>query len=292
MRKDFESRFMPDVKFLIPEDALKNGLLLDILYTSTPFVYNSPVPVGAITSSDGFMISAVCNSTVSYKDFDNCKEVSIYEAIPELVPDGMRYNKELDKLVPDVIEIPSVDEAIKAGILGKSIPIEHALTYNSKDTIKKLYQVWTTNHLFTGGNINNAFQNFINEVSDSIEDKKSIANEYYVANDSLNDLQHILQSDMKYGDKLRAIRNTDIEVKEQITPHYYGETCLCGRKIDWYVIGDLYRKDKGSAWDHAGKKLLRAGEGHKTLKEDIKEVINSLSRWLEQIEDKEKTNVK
>lgn len=30
---------------------------------------------------------------------------SIYEAIPELIPDGMRYNKELDKLVPDIINI-------------------------------------------------------------------------------------------------------------------------------------------------------------------------------------------
>lgn len=33
------------------------------------------------------------------------REVSIYEAIPKLIPDGMRYNKELDKLVPDIINI-------------------------------------------------------------------------------------------------------------------------------------------------------------------------------------------
>lgn len=31
------------------------------------------------------------------------KEVSIYEAFEHCIPDGMRYNKELDKLVPDVI---------------------------------------------------------------------------------------------------------------------------------------------------------------------------------------------
>ena len=67
------------------------------------------------------------------------------------------------------------------------------------------------------------------------------------------------------------------------TPHYYGEKCTCGRKIDWYVIGDLYRKGKGSAWDHAMKKLLRAGEGHKPLLKDIDEVIISLNRWKEQI---------
>ena len=69
------------------------------------------------------------------------------------------------------------------------------------------------------------------------------------------------------------------------TPEYYGAKCKCGRKIDWYVIGDAYRKNKGSAWDHAGKKLLRAGEGHKTLEQDIKEVMASLNRWLEQIKD-------
>ena len=70
-----------------------------------------------------------------------------------------------------------------------------------------------------------------------------------------------------------------------ITPPYYGEKCKCGRKIDWYVIGDLYRKDKGEAWSHAGKKLLRAGEGHKTLIQDIDEVIDSLNRWKEQLND-------
>ena len=31
------------------------------------------------------------------------KEVSVYEAFEHCIPDGMRYNKELDKLVPDVI---------------------------------------------------------------------------------------------------------------------------------------------------------------------------------------------
>ena len=31
------------------------------------------------------------------------KEVSVYEAFEYCIPDGMRYNKELDKLVPDVI---------------------------------------------------------------------------------------------------------------------------------------------------------------------------------------------
>lgn len=71
------------------------------------------------------------------------------------------------------------------------------------------------------------------------------------------------------------------------TPQYYGAKCKCGRKIDWYVIGDLYNKGKGEAWSHAGKKLLRAGEGHKPLLQDIDEVIDTLNRWKEQLFDKD-----
>lgn len=69
------------------------------------------------------------------------------------------------------------------------------------------------------------------------------------------------------------------------TPDYYGAACKCGRKMDWYVIGDAYRKGKGEAWSHACKKLLRAGEGHKTLEKDINEVIDTLNRWKEQLEE-------
>ena len=32
------------------------------------------------------------------------KEASVYEAFEHCIPDGMRYNKEFDKLVPDVVE--------------------------------------------------------------------------------------------------------------------------------------------------------------------------------------------
>lgn len=106
MKKDFETRFMPNVKFLIPKDML-NDLLLEVLYSSIRCEDRCPFPVGAVTSSNGDTISTICNSNDSYKYFNYIKEVSIYEAIyeaiPELIPDGMRYNKELDKLVPDVI---------------------------------------------------------------------------------------------------------------------------------------------------------------------------------------------
>lgn len=70
-----------------------------------------------------------------------------------------------------------------------------------------------------------------------------------------------------------------------ITPKYYGAKCKCGAKLDPYVICDAYSttKDKGSAWNHAVKKLLRVGDGHKLLHQDIQEVIDTLKRWQEQI---------
>lgn len=108
MKKYFETRFMPNVKFLIPKDML-NDLLLEVLYSSIRCECRSPFPVGAVTSSNGDTISTICNSNDSYKYFNYIKEVSIYEAIPELIPEGTRYNKELDKLVPDVMQWQKVD---------------------------------------------------------------------------------------------------------------------------------------------------------------------------------------
>ena len=70
-----------------------------------------------------------------------------------------------------------------------------------------------------------------------------------------------------------------------LTPKYYGAKCKCGAKLDPYIICDAYATNpsKGSAWHHAVKKLLRAGEGHKPLDKDIQEVIDTLKRWQEQI---------
>lgn len=70
-----------------------------------------------------------------------------------------------------------------------------------------------------------------------------------------------------------------------ITPKYYGAKCKCGAKLDPYIICDAYATNpsKGSAWHHAVKKLLRAGDGHKPLHQDIQEVIDTLKRWQEQI---------
>lgn len=112
-------------------------------------------------------------------------------------------------------------------------------------------------------------------------------------NDSCNTkvaaIKQHLEPIKKYGERVAAIKNFDENVKDSNynpTPKYYDERCKCGRKIDWYVIGDLYRKGKGEAWSHSCKKLLRAGEGHKELLRDINEVIDSLIRWKEQLLDK------
>ena len=70
---------------------------------------------------------------------------------------------------------------------------------------------------------------------------------------------------------------------EDITPSYYGAKCKCGIKLDPYTICDAYSNIQSSAHHHAIKKLLRAGEAHKPLKQDVQEVISSLQRWMEQL---------
>ena len=76
---------------------------------------------------------------------------------------------------------------------------------------------------------------------------------------------------------------TDPIEKTDMTPSYYGAKCKCGLKMDPYAICDAYDNVQASAHHHALKKLLRAGEGHKELKQDISEVIDSLNRWKEQL---------
>jgi len=49
------------------------------------------------------------------------KEVSVYEAFEYCIPDGMRYNKELDKLVPDVI---SASDEYCSGIKVEQEPVK------------------------------------------------------------------------------------------------------------------------------------------------------------------------
>ena len=54
------------------------------------------------------------------------KEVSVYEAFEHCIPDGMRYNKELDKLVPDVIS------ASKEYCSGIKVELEKVVDYSEQ----------------------------------------------------------------------------------------------------------------------------------------------------------------
>lgn len=57
-----------------------------------------------------------------------------------------------------------------------------------------------------------------------------------------------------------------------------------GRKIDPYRIFRIY-KITAPEQQHAIKKLLRAGQSVKSLEQDIDEVILTLTRWKEIIEE-------
>jgi len=225
MKKDFESRFMPNVKFLLPKqsDARTWFNLLEIIKVDSFDNY-----IGFCTNAlgdiiyNGFEVIELFNN---YKSVH--KEVSIYEAIPELIPDGMRYNKELDKLVPDVINV---------------------------EFVKVLN---------------------VSENGDVLE--KEI--EINLSEDEKNMLNSLRNSGKSFLEIIDIIKNTDT-----FTPSYYGAKCKCGEKLDAYAICDKYsNKHKTSAWHHAVKKLIRAGDGHKPLLKDIDEVIDSLKRWKEQL---------
>lgn len=215
MKKDFDSRFMPDVYFKISGDLSKIHDVVDIDYLKLGFSY--------------FYVSYCGSKLFPVKEYQKqgLKEVSIYEAIPELIPDGMRYNKELDKLVPDVINV---------------------------EFVKVLN---------------------VSENGDILE--KEI--EINLSEDEKNMLNSLRNSGKSFLEIIDIIKNTDT-----FTPSYYGAKCKCGEKLDAYVICDKYsNKHKTSAWHHAVKKLLRAGDGHKPLLKDIDEVIDSLKRWKEQL---------
>lgn len=71
------------------------------------------------------------------------KEVSIYEAFEHCIPDGMKYNKELDKLVPDVV---SASDEYCSGI---KVEFEKVVNYldqkeniSCKNEKSKHYEIW------------------------------------------------------------------------------------------------------------------------------------------------------
>lgn len=103
MARDFTTGFMPNIKFKGTRDIelfLNEHNMVNFFHARRGTVY------GFVTSEDGSMIFAF--NEFIYNSF-MVQEVSIYEAIPQFIPYGMRYNKELDKLVPDVVANKSVD---------------------------------------------------------------------------------------------------------------------------------------------------------------------------------------
>lgn len=64
---------------------------------------------------------------------------------------------------------------------------------------------------------------------------------------------------------------------EEIYKHYCFR--FAGITFDPYRLLDLY-KITHPAQQHAIKKLLRAGQSHKDLREDVKEARDTLTRWL------------
>ncbi len=83
----FSSRFMPNVKFKISghRQELHDAKLPMMMFADFGKVENDGSFTGSASAPELFE---------SWRE----KEVSIYEAIPELVPDGMVYDKESDSL--------------------------------------------------------------------------------------------------------------------------------------------------------------------------------------------------
>lgn len=152
---NFSSRLMPNVKFRINFEQSKL------------FDFGMKFPKYATTSSDGMKLTLVCaeneRSTWAYVDLP---EVSIYEAMPEIIAEGMRYNKELSKLVPDVLHIPKTeglyDQAIfdsweKAKEVNREnlnliSPVIAKLSQEFSFGFAEIFQVVRDNFLFKGHN--------------------------------------------------------------------------------------------------------------------------------------------
>jgi len=91
----FSSRFMPNVKFKIIGNTVAFSSL------------GIPMTCNYIRTSFNGSIVDMCNYQGRFDDeWKDIKEVSIYEAIPELVPKGMIYNKKNDSLIKKVCVNP------------------------------------------------------------------------------------------------------------------------------------------------------------------------------------------
>ncbi len=118
----FSSRFMPNVKFIVPNHAKYPDNITTILQG-----YESFFCYGYETNKQGRLSNAHENLEL----FTNIKkkEVSIYEAIPELVPKRMRWNSEKNELVPNILAPDAVKVDVKMpkelNSLLKNIELSH-----------------------------------------------------------------------------------------------------------------------------------------------------------------------
>lgn len=87
--KAFSSRFMPDVKFTMRGDITKISDVISIFVLQQGYLH-------FVTTACGEDLLALTPSAFLNLQ---AKEVSIYEAIPGLVPKGMFYDKESDSLI-------------------------------------------------------------------------------------------------------------------------------------------------------------------------------------------------
>ena len=103
---NFSSRFMPNVKFKIADiNYLPTHVFAAILAINKDRIYKS-VYYSYETDKDGKIWNG--HENIDLFNSVSKKEVSIYEAIPEILEGtGMRYSKEHDKLVPDILDEPN-----------------------------------------------------------------------------------------------------------------------------------------------------------------------------------------
>jgi len=95
------TRFMPNVKFKFQAGCLDDGVDFDFKMRFKR-IDNTFEIVYGLVNKEGDSVKFFGR----FEDWFNtvAEEVSVYEAIPESVSDGMVYSKELDKLVPENLE--------------------------------------------------------------------------------------------------------------------------------------------------------------------------------------------
>lgn len=98
MKKEFESRFMPNAIFHVDVN--------DLLSMNIKNEFSEDANIIIKTTKYGTILYIANNFNIgSHLLIAEEELVSKYLAAPELVPDGMRYSQEFDKLVPDITPV-------------------------------------------------------------------------------------------------------------------------------------------------------------------------------------------